>query len=117
MTEFRSSLFLSGYTMDCIAPEKTEDIVDLIPDVIISQWWERKLQNRELFEEFKKELHERADEINASYIEVFWEAYDDSYDDSEFEDESWEDEEDDGGYDDSDSEEEEGPDWAFYYKK
>lgn len=101
------------------APEKVEDVVDLVLDIILSWWFERRLQNRGLFEECKKELHERADEINASYIEVFWEAYDDSQDDSEYEDESWEDEdeEDDDGYDDSDSEEEEGPDWAFYYKK
>lgn len=91
--------------------------MDLVLDVIISRWFERKLQNKELFEECRKELHERADEINASYIEVLWEAYDDSYDDFESEDESWEDEdeEDDDGYDDSDSEEE--PDWAFYYRK
>ena len=100
------------------APNSIENVADCIFDVILGDQTEKDLKNKEIFEECKKEIHERAKEINENYIEVFWEAYDDSYDDSEYEDESWEDEdeEDDDGYDDSDSEEE-GPDWAFYYKK
>ena len=90
------------YNPECaeisFAPESLEDIVNVILDVIADGWNINKLKNKSLFEECKKELLERASEINKNYVEVSWEASDDSYGESE-------------------PEEDEETSWEFYYKK
>lgn len=80
------------------APKSVEDIVNLILDVIADEDRQCDLANKELFEECKKELKARAAEINESYVEVSWEAQDDSLGDSAPE----------GNGETS---------WTFYYKK
>lgn len=85
------------------APDSIEGVAMCILDVIVGE--NRDIVNRELFEECVKELKERADEINDNYIEVFWEARDESYgEELTF-------------YEDEDPDDYEPPSWEFYYKK
>ncbi len=74
------------------APESIEDVIDCILDLITHER-ETEMENEALFEECEKELKQRADEINKSYIEVSWETSNDGYGEDEpeeGEENSWE---------------------------
>lgn len=79
------------------APDSIEEIVKAILDVIVSDY-EYELKNKQLFAECKQELEARSEEINGNYVEVSWEAANDSY-----------------GEDEPDEDDETS--WEFYYKK
>lgn len=79
------------------APDSIEEVAEAILDVIVSDY-EYELKNKQLFADCKKELEARSEEINSSYVEVSWEAENESYGEDE-------------------PEEDEETSWEFYYKK
>ena len=64
------------------APRKIEDVIGCILK-LIEEDGNSRFDNKELYNDFKTELIERKDEINNSYVEVSWEASNDSYGESE----------------------------------
>ena len=79
------------------APDSIEEVAEAILDVIVSDY-EYELKNKQLFADCKKEIEARSEEINSSYVEVSWEAENESYGEDE-------------------PEEDEETSWEFYYKK
>lgn len=88
--------YFNGDSADIeFAPDNIEWIVNNILDILVD---ESDLKNKALFEECKEELKSRAEEINKNYIEVFWEIYHDTAEDTEWDKEKYSDEIDDNGY-------------------
>ena len=73
-------------------PDSIEDVVNHILNVIMGKSNQMYLKNKDAFVECKKELLVRSPEINNNYIEISWEASNDSFGEAEpaEEETSWE---------------------------